>query len=282
MSFRPKVWTSLGLGVAMAGLAACGGENGPSADAGEKGESGEAAVERVVVQAGEAGESGETGESGEAGESGGTGESGEAGESGESGEGGHAEALSLPERLAFMSGHVEAGLALYRAGEPAMAASHLLHPVSETHASERAGLDALGFDGALFETVSAALSAGKAAGEIEPQLKAAEANLETVAEKAGGDTLAIIKFLMATIVEEYTVGVPAGTVEVAGEYQDAYGFAVVALKRAGAIEGDAGERVRAEIEALIGLWGGAPIPPDAPVSASAISAQVGLVLLELP
>lgn len=50
-----------------------------------------------------------------------------------------------------MSGQVAAGIALYRAGESEAAAPHLLHPVSETHADERAGLAELGFDAAPFE-----------------------------------------------------------------------------------------------------------------------------------
>lgn len=54
---------------------------------------------------------------------------------------------------------------------------YLLHPVSETHQSERKGLDALGFEASLFETVSKALKQGPAASEVEPQLLAAEANL---------------------------------------------------------------------------------------------------------
>ena len=53
--------------------------------------------------------------------------------------------LAVEKRVAFMSGHVVAGLTLYRAGAPEQAAKHLLHPVSETHAAERAGIDALGF-----------------------------------------------------------------------------------------------------------------------------------------
>lgn len=280
MTFRPKIWTGLGLGVAMAGLAACGGESG---EAGE-GEHG-AATEQHASSPGEAGEQGEGelgahgGETGEAGEDG---EGGESGEGGEAGEAGAAETMSLPKRLAFMSGHVEAGLALYRAGEPDMAAKHLLHPVSETHADERAGLDALGFNGALFETVSAALDAGQTAVEIEPQLKAAEENLALVAEQAGGDTVEILDFLIAVTVEEYTAGVPADTVEIAGEYQDAYGFAVVARQRAESLDGEDGARVRAEIDNLIALWPeNGPVPPEAPTPASAIAAQASSVTLEL-
>ena len=267
MSFRPKIWTGLGLGVAMAGLAACGGEAGESAEAGEAAHDQPAAI---IAEAGEQGEQGETGEAGES------------GEAGEGGEDGHSDALSLPKRLAFMSGHVQAGLALYRAGEPDMAAPHLLHPVSETHASEREGLDALGFEADLFEAVSQALEESKPAAELNMQLLAAEANLNEMAIAAGGAAAEIITYLMETIVAEYSVGVPGASVEVAGEYQDAFGFAVVALERAKRIEGDAGGRVRAEIRKLIELWPAAPVPPSNPAPISAIRAQTSAVLLELP
>ena len=109
-----------------------------------------------------------------------------------------------------MSGHVQAGIALYRAGAPDQAAPHLLHPVSETHQAERAGIDALGFDQSIFISVSEALDSGKPASEIEPQLKAAEANLAKMQKKAGGDPAEIIRFLMETVVEEYSVGVTKG------------------------------------------------------------------------
>ena len=188
-----------------------------------------------------------------------------------------AESSSLPLRLAFMSGHVEAGLALYRAGEPAMAAKHLLHPVSETHAAEREGLDALGFDGRLFESVSRALDEGRPASDIEPLLSEAESNLETLADQAGGDPAEIIAYLLDLIVEEYAIGVPAEAVTDPGEYQDAFGFATVALKRATAFEGQTGEALREEIRRLLTLWPEAPVPPPAPTAAAEIEAQVTAV-----
>lgn len=270
MGFRPKRWTSLGLGMAfigVAGLAACGGESGEHGEAGEAGETG---VEQVLGESGEAGDSGESGEAGEAGES------GEAGEAGAPG------TLPLSKRLAFMSGHVQAGLALYRAGELEMAAPHLLHPVSETHTAEREGLDALGFDAQLFEAISGALAQGRPGSELKMQLLAAEANLRDMADKAGGDATDTIKFLMETIGEEYSVGVPGDTVEIAGEYQDAFGFAVVALDHARKIDGPTGERVRSEIRKLIDLWPPTPVPPSSPAKASEIQAQISAVLLELP
>ena len=138
--------------------------------------------------------------------------------------------LPIEKRVAFMSGHVQAGIALYRAGAPDQAAPHLLHPVSETHQAERAGIDALGFDQSIFISVSEALDSGKPASEIEPQLKAAEANLAKLQRKAGGDPAEIIRFLMDTVVEEYAIGVNKGEITDPGEYQDAYGFTIIAVR----------------------------------------------------
>lgn len=187
--------------------------------------------------------------------------------------------LPLPKRLAFMSGHVEAGLALYRAGEPEMAAPHLLHPVSETHADERAGLDTLGFDASLFEAVSAALEAKRPASEIEPQLRAAEANLEHVANRVDADPKDIIRYLMDVLVEEYDMALTNGHISDPGEYQDAFGFAVVARKRAATLPN--ADVVMAEIDALLALWPEAPIPPATPSSVDTVKARVDAVLNSL-
>ena len=266
MTFKPKRWTGLGLGLAVLGtgaLTACGGEDG-SVETEQASVSEDVQAEAATPVIAELGEGGE------------------AGEGGEGGEAGHVDALPRHLRLAFMTGHVEAGLALFRAGEPGMAAKHLLHPVSETHAAERAGLDELGFQAELFETVSTALDEGKAASEIEPQLQAAEANLASVAEKAGGDTVEIIKFLMETINEEYAIGVKDGVVTDPGEYQDAYGFAIVALDRAAKLDGEAGELVREEIATLVSLWSGTPaVLTDPPTAFGQVSVQTSKVLLVL-
>ena len=122
------------------------------------------------------------------------------------------ETLPVEKRVAFMSGHVEAGLALYRAGAPDQAAKHLLHPVSETHQAERAGIDALGFTADVFEAVSKALDEGRAAAEIEPMLKKCEANMALMQKNAGGDSKVIIAFLMDTVDEEYAIGVKEGKI----------------------------------------------------------------------
>ena len=269
MKTKIKRWVTLGVGTALlgTGLAAC--------EAIENTTEGHA----VGQEDHSANPTGETHETHPAENS--AGELGENGE-GEGGEVGHdMETLALPERLAFMTGHVEAGLALYRAGAPETAAPHLLHPVSETHESERAGLDKLGFDASLFEVVSKALEAGKPAAEIEPQLVAAEENLAMVAQKAGGDPNEIIRFLMATVVEEYTIAITDGVVTDMGEYQDAYGFSIVAKDRAEAME-TRNQALINEIDALIALWPDAPIPPENPTPVEQVVAHTSKVLLAIP
>ena len=190
--------------------------------------------------------------------------------------------MSLPERLAFMSGHVEAGLALYRAGLPEAAAPHLRHPVSETHSSEREGLAELGFDSALFEAVSDALGSGVPASEVESQLRAAEDNLQSVAAQAGGDPVHVIRFLMDLAVDEYTVGVTDGKVTDAGEFQDAYGFVVVARKRADSLSTDRADQTRERLDGLSALWPQGPVPVDNPSPPAQVAAEASRVLLTLP
>ena len=190
--------------------------------------------------------------------------------------------LPLEHRLAFMTGHVKAGLALYRAGAPEQAAPHLLHPVSETHKSERQGLEALGFKASLFETVSEALEKGRPASEIEQQLTVAEENLDSVARKAGGDTAGIIRFLMTTIVEEYSIAITDGVVTDPGEYQDAFGFAQVAKKHAENLDANHKEAALKEINDLISLWPHAPIPPESPTPVEQIIEKASMVQFALP
>jgi len=255
MKVELKIWAGLGLATALAGagLAGCSGE------AGEGGENSESAQ---TSTAGDVGEGGEAGAGGEAGDNG---------------------VLSVEQRLVFMAGHTEAGLALYRAGESAMAAPHLMHPVSETHADERAGLDALGFDPVPFRTVSAALEAGKSAEEIEPQLAAAEANLAAMREAAGGDGAAQIRFLLDTAIEEYSAAITEGAVTDPREYQDAWGFVKVARDIAGTLDAPKADSIRETLDTMLALWpDDAPTVPDAPASPGRVSALASRVILDLP
>lgn len=259
-----KTWTGLGLATALAGagLAGCAGEGG---ETGEGQDNGSSAI------AGEAGEGGEAGESGEGGEGGEGGESGTA-----------IGALPLEKRLAFMAGHVEAGLALYRAGQPEAAAPHLLHPVSETHEDERAGLERVGFDPAPYRAVSDALEQGRSASEVRPLIAAAQANLASMRERAGGDPAEIIRFLLDTARGEYSAAVVDGKVVDPREYQDAWGFVRVARQVAERLDTPNADEVRDQLDALIALWPDpAPVPPASPAPAGQVSALASRVELAL-
>jgi hypothetical protein len=191
------------------------------------------------------------------------------------------ELLPMPFRLAFMTGHVRAGIALYRAGELQMAAPHLLHPVSETHAAERVGLDKLGFDSAPFDQVSLALEAKRPAVEIEPLLIEAEANLAIVATRAGGDRVAIIKFLLETIIDEYSLSISAGKLTDIGEYQDAYGFSQVAIDHARELPETQQSVLVPALESLVGHWPLGPVPVDNPTPVVVLVDDVNAILTTL-
>jgi hypothetical protein len=187
--------------------------------------------------------------------------------------------LPVEKRVAFMSGHVATGLALYRAGAPDQAAKHLLHPVSETHKAERAGIDALGFTPKVFKAVSKALDEGKPANEIEPMLKAAEENIALMQKNAGGSPADLIEYLMNTVNEEYAVGVQKGVITDPGEYQDAFGFSVVALDMAKRVKGKKSKEVISHLEALVGLWPkGGPLAKSIPKPVIEITAQTAKVV----
>ena len=197
---------------------------------------------------------------------------------------GHSEIGQLPieKRVAFMAGHVQAGIALYRAGAPDQAAPHLLHPVSETHQAERAGIDALGFDQSIFIAVSEALEAGKPASEIQPQLRAAEANLAKMQRKAGGDPAEIIRFLMDTVVEEYAIGVNKGEITDPGEYQDAYGFTIIAVRLAKRMDNPKNKELRQALARLKNTWPKTgPLADSKPKSVPAVKKRVAEVLAQL-
>ncbi len=191
-------------------------------------------------------------------------------------------ALPLEKRIAFMSGHVEAGLALYRAGKPDQAAAHLLHPVSETHQAERAGIDSLGFKPELFQAVSSALNKGLPASETAPMLLEAENNITLLQQNSGGEFSEIIMFLMTKVNEEYQEGVKDGLMMEPGEYQDAFGFSVVALKMAKRKEKDSSALLVKELEKLLGLWPlSGPIAESKPTPVKEVMEQTKRVISNL-
>ena len=84
---------------------------------------------------------------------------------------------------------------------------------------------------------------------------------------------------MGTVGDEYGVGVEAGKITDPGEYQDAFGFSVVALKMAGRIEDPKAAVLTTELEALVALWPkGGPLADSIPTPVAKITAQTARVL----
>ena len=189
--------------------------------------------------------------------------------------------LPLEFRLAFMTGHVKAGLELYRLGELDMAAPHLLHPVSETHKLERIGLEKFGFNSAPFIKVSEALESKKAASDIEPLLQQSDANLNYVSQQVGGNTSEIINFLLDTIIDEYSIGVTGDKITDLGEYQDAYGFQVVVQSQAATLPDQKRDLLGSALADLESLWLNGPLPVQNPTSVDDMVAAVQTIAQRL-
>jgi len=189
--------------------------------------------------------------------------------------------LPLAFRLAFMTGHVKAGLALYRLGELDMAAPHLLHPVSETHKLERMGLEKFGFNSAPFIKVSEALKSQEAASEIESLLQKSDANLYYVSQQIGGNSSDIINFLLDTIIDEYSIAVTGDKITDLGEYQDAYGFQVVVQSQAATLPDSKRDSLAPALADLEALWLDGPLPVQNPTSVDDMVAAVQAIAQRL-
>jgi hypothetical protein len=101
-------------------------------------------------------------------------------------------------------------------------------------------------------------------------------------ENAGGDPADIIGYLMDTVFEEYRIGVTDGVITDPGEYQDAFGFTVVALDIAGRIEGRNTERLISELETLLAMWPqSGPLADSTPTPVADLVAQTSRVHIAL-
>ena len=79
---------------------------------------------------------------------------------------------------------------------------------------------------------------------------------------------------MDTLAEEYTIAITDGKVTDPGEYQDAFGFAVVAKQQAQGLKGRDRPEVISKINALIDMWPAeGPIPPSNPASVEKITTK---------
>lgn len=250
--------------------AGTGGEGEGEAEAAAAGE-GEGAPATGGEGEGEsaAGSGGEgEGESaaGSGGEGEGEGESaaGSGGE-GEGGTAGLAPDVAFLTDLAFMEGHLRAGLALYEAGDLSAAKTHMGHPIEEKYEAVAARLDRLGY-GELREQITALAAAAEAE---EPYEKIAEmfgkvrqTHEEVRTNFDAADQLKSFAALTRVAADEYAIAVEGGTLANVKEYHDAWGFMRVIEAEAGELAAsddakasDAAEAIVEQVEAAGAAFG---------------------------
>lgn len=187
-------------------------------------------------------------------------------------------------RLGLIRGHLRVGMQLYRDGELMHAKSHMKHPGDELYAALEGVFAARGSEGFAdeLEALAAAVENEAAQADVDAAYESLLAGIAS-AEMQVADGLdtdaaaqgAIIVNLLETAAEEYGIGVSAdGEVTDVHEYQDAYGFTLVAGDRADAVESRVATRsdhavlqtIVEEIEGLERLW--PELVPDATIDAA--------------
>ncbi|CAM4303882.1 hypothetical protein [Palleronia rufa] len=184
---------------------------------------------------------------------------------GEGGTAGLAPDVAFLTDLAFMEGHLRAGLALYEAGDLSAAKTHMGHPIEEKYEAVAARLDRLGY-GELREEITALAAAAEAE---EPYEKIAEmfgkvrqTHEEVRTNFDAADQLKSFAALTRVAADEYAIAVEGGTLANVKEYHDAWGFMRVIEAEAGELAAsddakasDAAEAIVEQVEAAGAAFG---------------------------
>lgn len=287
MNSTLKLWTTLGLGTALAGglLSACGGEagEGASTEAVAPGEGG--------VAAGEGGGEGEGGAGGE-------GAGGEA--AGGEGEGGVAVADAATDPVAYgialavTEAHVVAARDAYVAGKKEAAAEMFAHPASEVLVEMDPVFAKLGVADfkPLLTVASTAAAEGKSPAEVGKAYDAIIAALRGAAKKAPANGASEAKTAAAVIADQIErAGAMYRLIAKDDRYEpylDGYGFAKVAASAfatsGAAIKADnpaAHARITEALGTLKQAYPSATRPASLAVDQGAVSAASSKVMLAI-
>jgi hypothetical protein len=285
MNSTLKLWTTLGLGTALAGgmLAACAGESG--------GEGGEGAGTQAA-----AGENGEAGGEGEGGA--GPGEGGGATPAGGEGEGGVAVADAATDPVAYgialavTEAHVVAARDAYAAGKKDAATEMFAHPASEVLVEMDPVFAKLGVKDfkPLLTAASVAAAEGKSVAEVGKAYDAIIAALRGAAAKAPKADASAAKVatrVIADMIERASAMYRMlPTNDRYESYLDGYGFAKVAASAfaaSGAAIKAENPAAHARIAEALGVLGkaypAATRPAKLAVEAGALSAASSKVML---
>ncbi|MEZ5997390.1 MAG: hypothetical protein R3B98_01700 [Hyphomonas sp.] len=194
-------------------------------------------------------------------------------------------ALLLPpgERALRFDVHVQAALALAKAGEAGEAAGQLRAAMDGVDPGELPGLQALGFDPSVFDSAALALEAGASPDDAAISLDAVAAAVTELRQKAGLESpKEEIDWLMNQCVKQYQRGVSIDNqiVDFAA-YQDAYGYAVVTRDVADRLDAKEAQDIQLELELLVRMWPEAgPVWDEAPAPVINLANQVNRVELQ--
>lgn len=176
-------------------------------------------------------------------------------------------------QLAFIRGHLNVGVNLYREGDEEAAATHMKHPESEIYAALQPALDAReapGFADQL-AALAVAVENGESLAEVETAYEALLQGI-TTAEHAVAEQNArllgdVIVDLVSTAAMEYDIAVGDDlSLENAHEYQDALGFVRIAYDMLARVESvtddhDTVETIRQQLDLVLPAWTGLQ-PPE--------------------
>jgi len=200
-----------------------------------------------------------------------------ASEGGEGGEGASSEESLVSDavylgQLAFIRGHLNVGVNLYRDGDEEASATHMKHPESEIYAALRPALvarDAPGFADQL-AALAVAVENGRPLAEVDATYEALLQGI-TAAEQAVTEQNArllgdVIVNLVSTAAAEYDIAVDGDLgLENAHEYQDALGFIRIAYDLLARVESlssdtDTIEAIRQQLDLVRPAWTGLQPP----------------------
>ncbi|HRE42855.1 MAG TPA: hypothetical protein PKY87_02670 [Terricaulis sp.] len=138
-------------------------------------------------------------------------------------------------QLMLIRGHLQAGAALYAAGEAAMAATHMKHPEDELYAQLKPALPAWGatdFAGAL-QALAASVEGRAAPSQVEADLANVRAAIDAAADASNPSARELLLASAATLrtaADEFDIALTDSAVTDIHEYQDAYGFMITTLE----------------------------------------------------
>lgn len=198
-------------------------------------------------------------------------EGGEGGESASTADAIESDAVYLAQ-LAFIRGHLNVGVNLYREGEFEAATTHMKHPGDEIYTALLPALEVRGakdFSDQL-EALADAVTNSAPEADVEAAyvaLEAAIADAEAAVEELDARTLgAVIVDLVRTAAAEFDIAVgDDGGLENEHEYQDALGFVRIAKEKFAQLEGLSDNAaallaIETQLDMLLPIWPGLRAP----------------------